>query len=87
MNSSTWIEIVTDPHHLFADFIMNTAYEIVLVFIVYRVMYKKLYKRMSEKSIQRSERTNGELASSAEPSGYRCPQCKPEEPDKFPQSI
>lgn len=87
MNTSTWIEIVTDPHHLIADFIMNTVYEVLLVLIVYRVMYRKLYKRMAEKLSQRTEKINGESVSSEEPSGYRCPQCKPEELRRFPQSL
>jgi hypothetical protein len=26
----TWIDILTDPHHLLADFLMNVGFEIVL---------------------------------------------------------
>ena len=85
MNSSTWIEIVTDPQHLIADFIMNTVYEVILVLLIYRVMYKKLYKRIAEKTAHRAAKINGELVLSAEPSDYRCPQCKSVDLDRFPQ--
>lgn len=47
----TWIDIISDPHHWIADFIMNIASEIIIAFITYKVIIKKLNSR-KEKSLQ-----------------------------------
>jgi hypothetical protein len=41
----TWIDILTDPHHLLADFLMNVGFEIVFAWITYLVLLRVFVKR------------------------------------------
>jgi hypothetical protein len=41
----TWIEIITDPNHLFADFLMNIVFELTFAWLTYRGILKLLKKR------------------------------------------
>lgn len=45
----TWIDIITDPHHLFADFIMNFGYEIIFSLITYKLIVYRLQARAKKK--------------------------------------
>lgn len=41
----TWWEIVTDPHHIFADFIMNVGFEIFFAWITFLLMLRIFIKK------------------------------------------
>lgn len=41
----TWVEIVTDPHHIIADFIMNIAFEVTFAWLTYRGIMRLLKKK------------------------------------------
>lgn len=41
----TWIDILTDPHHLLADFIMNVGFEILFAWITFLLMLRIFVKR------------------------------------------
>jgi hypothetical protein len=40
----TWIDILTDPHHLLADFIMNVGFEIAFAWLTYIVLARIIVK-------------------------------------------
>jgi hypothetical protein len=40
-----WWEIVTDPHHIFADFLMNVGFEIAFAWLTYIVLLKVFVKK------------------------------------------
>lgn len=42
---TTWIDIISDPHHWIADFVMNVSFEIIIAFITYKVIFYKLKQR------------------------------------------
>lgn len=52
----TWFDIISDPHHVFADIIMNTVYEVFIIFILYKLMYKRIYAHMWKSSQRKMER-------------------------------
>ena len=56
----TWIDILTDPHHLLADFLMNVGFEILFAWITYLVLVKMIIKKgkgkRAKKGIQRFRR-------------------------------
>ena len=56
----SWIEIVTDPHHIFADFLMNVGFEIAFAWITYLVLVRMIIKkgrgRRAKRGIQRFRR-------------------------------
>jgi hypothetical protein len=41
----SWIEIVTDPHHIFADFLMNVGFEIMFAWLTYLALLKVFIKK------------------------------------------
>jgi ammonia channel protein AmtB len=41
----SWIEIITDPDHIFADVLMNIAFEVMFAWITYRIIVKMIIKR------------------------------------------
>ncbi|CAB4550948.1 unannotated protein [freshwater metagenome] len=41
----TWVDILTDPHHLLADFLMNVGFEIVFAWITYLVLLRVFIKK------------------------------------------
>ena len=49
----TWIDILTDPHHLLADFLMNVGFEILFAWITYLVLVKLIVKRGKGKRAKR----------------------------------
>ena len=56
----TWIDILTDPHHLLADFLMNVGFEILFAWITYLVLVKMIINKgkgkRAKKGIQRFRR-------------------------------
>lgn len=45
----TWVDIITDPHHIFADFLMNLVYEVIVALITYKLIIKRIIKKIEEK--------------------------------------
>jgi hypothetical protein len=45
----TWIDILTDPHHLLADFLMNVGFEIVFAWVTYLILVKALRQSRQKK--------------------------------------
>jgi hypothetical protein len=41
----TWIDILTDPHHILADFLMNVGFEIVFAWFTYLVLLRVFVKK------------------------------------------
>jgi hypothetical protein len=41
----TWVDIILDPHHLLADFIMNVGFEIAFAWLTYMVLARTIVKR------------------------------------------
>jgi hypothetical protein len=41
----TWIDILTDPHHLLADFLMNVGFEILFGWITFLAMLHIFIKK------------------------------------------
>lgn len=41
----TWVDIITDPHHIFADFLMNIAFEVTFAWLTYRGIMKIIKKK------------------------------------------
>lgn len=41
----TWWEIITDPHHLLADFIMNVGFELLFAWITFLLMLRVFVKK------------------------------------------
>jgi hypothetical protein len=41
----TWIDILTDPHHILADFLMNVGFEIAFAWFTYLVLVRVLIKK------------------------------------------
>jgi len=41
----TWIDILLDPHHLVADFLMNVGFEITFAWLTYLVLLKVFIKK------------------------------------------
>jgi hypothetical protein len=56
----SWIEIVTDPQHIFADFLMNVGFEVLFALITYVVLVRMIVKkgrgRRAKRGIQRFRR-------------------------------
>jgi hypothetical protein len=40
-----WWEIITDPHHLLADFLMNVGFEVVFAWFTYLVLLRVFVKK------------------------------------------
>jgi hypothetical protein len=49
----TWIDILTDPHHLVADFLMNVGFEVVFAWITYLILIKTLVKKGRGRRVKR----------------------------------
>ena len=45
----SWIDIITDPHHLFADFLMNVGFEIAFAWVTYLMLVKALRQSRRKK--------------------------------------
>lgn len=45
----TWIDIITDPHHLLADFLMNVGFEIAFAWVTYLILVKALKRNKRDK--------------------------------------
>jgi hypothetical protein len=41
----TWIDILTDPHHILADFLMNVGFEIAFAWFTYLVLVRVFIKK------------------------------------------
>lgn len=41
----TWIDILSDPHHILADFIMNVGFELTFAWLTYIVLIKAIIKK------------------------------------------
>jgi hypothetical protein len=41
----TWVDILTDPNHIIADFIMNIVFEITFAWLTYRGIMKVVKKK------------------------------------------
>jgi hypothetical protein len=46
----TWVDILTDPHHLLADFLMNVGFEILFAWITYIILAKLIVKKIRRKN-------------------------------------
>jgi hypothetical protein len=44
-----WIEIITDPHHILADFLMNVGFELAFAWLTYIILVNALIKKGSGK--------------------------------------
>jgi hypothetical protein len=49
----SWIDILTDPHHLLADFLMNVGFEITFAWLTYLILVRALVRRGSGKRAKR----------------------------------
>jgi hypothetical protein len=49
MDENTWIAILTDPHHIIADFIMNLAFEFLFLAVLYPLVFKAMVAREVKK--------------------------------------
>ena len=45
----TWIDILVDPHHILADFIMNVGFEIAFAWLTYLIIIKIIDNRQRKK--------------------------------------
>jgi len=57
----TWIDILTDPHHLVADFLMNVGFEILFAWVTYLILVKIIVKKINsekKKSNRKSKKGN-----------------------------
>jgi hypothetical protein len=45
----TWIDILSDPHHILADFIMNVGFEIAFAWLTYLIIIKIIDNRQRKK--------------------------------------
>jgi len=45
----TWIDILTDPHHILADFLMNVGFEIAFAWVTYLILVKALRQSRRKK--------------------------------------
>jgi hypothetical protein len=53
----TWVDILTDPHHLLADFLMNVGFEVLFAWITYLILAKLIIKKLnSEKKTNKKNR-------------------------------
>jgi hypothetical protein len=53
----TWIDILTDPHHILADFLMNVGFEILFAWITYIIISRLIVKKInSEKKTNKKNR-------------------------------
>lgn len=50
----TWIDILTDPHHLLADFLMNVGFEILFAWITYLILVRVLIKKGKGRRVKRA---------------------------------
>jgi hypothetical protein len=41
----TWVDILTDPHHILADFLMNVGFEIMFAWLTYFALLKVFIKK------------------------------------------
>lgn len=48
----TWIDILTDPHHILADFLMNVGFEILFAWITYLILAKLIIKKINNEKKQ-----------------------------------
>jgi hypothetical protein len=49
----SWIDILTDPHHLLADFLMNVGFEITFAWLTYLILVRALVRKGSGKRVKR----------------------------------
>jgi hypothetical protein len=53
----TWIDILTDPHHILADFLMNVGFEILFAWITYIILARLIVKKINgEKKTNKKNR-------------------------------
>ena len=45
----TWIDILTDPDHLLADFLMNVGFEIAFAWVTYLILIRVLKQSRRKK--------------------------------------
>jgi hypothetical protein len=53
----TWVDILTDPHHLLADFLMNVGFEILFAWITYLVLAKMIVKKINNEKKTNNKKT------------------------------
>jgi hypothetical protein len=41
----TWVDILTDPHHVLADFLMNVGFEIAFAWLTYVILKRIFIKK------------------------------------------
>jgi hypothetical protein len=49
----SWIDILTDPQHLLADFLMNVGFEITFAWLTYLILVGALVRKGSGKRVKR----------------------------------
>jgi hypothetical protein len=49
----SWIDILTDPQHLLADFLMNVGFEITFAWLTYLILVRALVRKGSGKRAKR----------------------------------
>jgi hypothetical protein len=52
----TWIDILTDPHHLLADFLMNVGFEILFAWVTYLILAKLIVKKINAEQKTKSKK-------------------------------
>jgi hypothetical protein len=48
----SWLDILTDPHHLLADFLMNVGFEITFAWLTYLILVRVLVRKGTGKRVQ-----------------------------------
>jgi hypothetical protein len=54
----SWLDILTDPHHLLADFLMNVGFEIAFAWITYLILVRVLVRKGNGKRAKRKASGN-----------------------------
>jgi hypothetical protein len=49
----SWIDILTDPQHLLADFLMNVGFEITFAWLTYLILVRALVRKGNGKRAKR----------------------------------
>jgi hypothetical protein len=57
----SWLDILTDPDHLLADFLMNVGFEITFAWLTYLILVRALARKGSGKRAKR--KSNGKKTS------------------------
>ncbi len=52
----SWIDILTDPNHILADFLMNVGFEVAFAWATYLILVKTLVKKGTGRRAKRSLR-------------------------------